>query len=777
MQPQQSLQQWIVLPGLCLLLATGGDCKLQFTSLSAVDPLALCTDGSHAAYYWEEGTPHDGEQLWLIYLQGGYQCFDRQSCKDRCGGTGSAWCGTGVWGDHFPPGEDGIMSSKNDSTLRGANKAFIRYCTSDAHMADATAFGMQFRGARVVRAVIDDLVRRGLGEKGLRHTLVFAGGSAGARGALIHLDWVHDMFGPDTAAKVRVVGLLDSPLWLDMQPLEPNTESLMDTMKSFFAYGNVSHLGECGERYNSSLRWHCIFPQYRLKYVRTEYLIIANSFDAFQLGRNAAIHSHGTAPQEKEDYALEFANKTLEMLNSLKSPQHAVYSTACLLHDLSSGNMYFTSRVGHGGPSMNGAIAEFLDHKPSNQSLDWIDRCTGFDCGTGCMYPTWPPRPTTTSTSTRPGRPYGECCSASSDCHSGLCGTACSARNSSCVCPTIAGPAIEAEASGQVCCGTVSKDDYVASTGKTCVSDDAKKSIERNAHVFVPELSSAQNGGSGGSNSNNGSSSSKDAAAAAAFEAMLAAGSKANKDAATRFGMPCSSWSECSSGLCASECRCGTDGKQSCSCSCGGLQSATGEGSAQTLLPSCCAFFVGDEACGEACPPCSQKQCHQLKPERSCHWGCTKGAAAGECSVSPDAFLLDRQQCSECCNANFCHDEAGSLRGSWIAYSSAGGWQPGLDAEGRDMWTGTVVPCPAGEHWAAEGCQTICELPAFTRVDRVLALGNSTWVYDENHASHQPLHQKQQQHQLNHNPLFVDGAVIYAVCVRGATGSKKILET
>jgi len=257
-----------------------------------------------------------------------------------------------------------------------------------------------------------------------------------------------------------------------------------------------------------------------------------------------------------------------------------------------------------------------------------------------------------------------------------------------------------------------------------------------------------------------------------AFEKILSAGNNANKDSAFRFGMSCRSWSECSSGLCASECRCGADPKRSCSCSCGGLQSAPVQGSAPASMPSCCAFFVGDEACGDACPPCSQKQCHQFKKGRSCRWGCTKGTAAGQCSVSPDAFVFDREQCSECCNANFCKDEGlEGLRGDWIENSSAGGWQPGLDADGQDLWTGIMVPCPVGERWAAEGCQRICELPPFTRVDRVVGLGNNTWIYDE-HTSHQP-QQRQQQQQQNQIELLVDGAVIHAVCVHGATGSKK----
>jgi hypothetical protein len=61
---------------------------------------------------------------------------------------------------------NGVFSEdKNISPLYDANKAFLRYCSSDGHMGDvggddaaATFEGRHFRGQRIVRAMITYLM-------------------------------------------------------------------------------------------------------------------------------------------------------------------------------------------------------------------------------------------------------------------------------------------------------------------------------------------------------------------------------------------------------------------------------------------------------------------------------------------------------------------------------------------------------------------------------------------------------------------------------------------
>ena len=77
-----------------------------------------------------------------------------------------------------------------------------------------------FRGQRLVQGFIQDLMTvHGMGADGSDHRLLFGGCSAGARGAMANLDLVPGYVPPN----VRVVGFLDSCLWVDILPLNPAT--------------------------------------------------------------------------------------------------------------------------------------------------------------------------------------------------------------------------------------------------------------------------------------------------------------------------------------------------------------------------------------------------------------------------------------------------------------------------------------------------------------------------------------------------------------------------
>ena len=47
------------------------------------------------------------------------------------------------------------------------------------------------------------------------HTLLFAGGSAGGRGAMVNIDYLPDVLASLGASSVRLLGYLDSNYWID----------------------------------------------------------------------------------------------------------------------------------------------------------------------------------------------------------------------------------------------------------------------------------------------------------------------------------------------------------------------------------------------------------------------------------------------------------------------------------------------------------------------------------------------------------------------------------
>ena len=179
----------------------------------------MCNDGSVADYYFASASDVTKRNVWVVWLQGGAWCNDEKSCADRwAGAPGPQGSYMSSKGHPDTMRTLGVMGSK-DPTLGGANMAEVVFCTSDGHMGDrdgrkdtdaeaSPSNGWHFRGQRVVRATLRDLVAtQGLAAG---DTLVFGGCSAGGWGATAHCDWVKD-FVPEG---VKISCLIDSPLWL-----------------------------------------------------------------------------------------------------------------------------------------------------------------------------------------------------------------------------------------------------------------------------------------------------------------------------------------------------------------------------------------------------------------------------------------------------------------------------------------------------------------------------------------------------------------------------------
>lgn len=365
---------------------------LDLVSLQSTEPNAVCNDGSPSGYYWKAGEP--GTLRWIVDLQGGGWCTDERECKSRCppGNMDSKpLCSSMSWGKQTTF-SGGLMAPKNDTMLYGANKAFIKYCTSDAHMGNADAFGLKFRGAVVVQAVLKDMVQRGLGQGSKRHQLIFGGQSAGGRGAMVHLEYVHEMLGSIAGANTDVFGLLDSPLYLDI-PAYPGSgfKGFAAECKGVHSFANVQHVGKACMAVHAAEPWKCIMGQYRMPQVKTPYMLVAAEYDAFQLGRNKITPLRLTVAKRK--YAEDFAAKTAALAKNLSSSwpanstwPNAIYSRACYEHATSLSIAGFDkSFTIKDKKTLDAAMAVFLKDS-GNSSEDaypwaWVDDCQGFACG------------------------------------------------------------------------------------------------------------------------------------------------------------------------------------------------------------------------------------------------------------------------------------------------------------------------------------------------------------------------------------------------------------
>ena len=297
---------------------------MQLRTLSSY-PGAVCTDGSPAGYYYAPATTSASAHTWIVHLRSGGMCYSEVSCRERCWNFNSnsnysvarKLCSSHSWEESITV-PNGLMSADGDPLLAHAHKVHLRYCTSDAHWGDAEAFDspagglMQFRGSVVVEAMLADLVARhglGSGHEGARDTMVFAGNSAGARGAMVHLDYVPQML-QSASAHVDVVGFLDSPMWLDMDVCcGESSLSLPNRTRLVHAYVNTTRLGvECAAAWPLAEQWRCLLAEYRLPFLASKFVVVASLHDTYLLGQ------HTGANRPTSPAGLDFAARAKERM-------------------------------------------------------------------------------------------------------------------------------------------------------------------------------------------------------------------------------------------------------------------------------------------------------------------------------------------------------------------------------------------------------------------------------------------------------------------------------
>ena len=114
------------------------------------------------------------------------------------------------------------------TSLAAVNKVFLEYCSSDFWLGDAPAsndtWGYEFRGNRIVRSAMSDLVTRGLITS--NSTILFGGGSSGARGIMANVDTLVSSYLPSGATVDGV--FLDSAFDIDIDPYPYTSVNMVD---------------------------------------------------------------------------------------------------------------------------------------------------------------------------------------------------------------------------------------------------------------------------------------------------------------------------------------------------------------------------------------------------------------------------------------------------------------------------------------------------------------------------------------------------------------------
>jgi len=356
-------------------------------------PLALCNDGSAAAYYYRKGPSEVRE--WTVFLEGGAWCWDVDSCA--AGGSSVGFPSSAEDVDAWAEGLQGLIS--RHSPLAHTHFAFVRSCSADAFMGDAgpspglglatetsnataahaRGLVMHFRGRRILEAVFADLRQReGLGDHWLDRVL-FSGCGSGARGAMLSMDHVATHW----VGKADLIGLLDSPLWIPVQPWRAGLLSLEEQTKKVLDVANVTQFLDrtCLQQFPGALRWRCMFGAYVLPFITSPFLLVQSQYDSFGILSGLDLKYSGVRWLNSTElvYAEAYRKALVANLPREFRGDSAVFSSACYVHCTFQSEQVFALRAG--GVSLPELLERWLVSPASVRGAWFRDDCTGFNCG------------------------------------------------------------------------------------------------------------------------------------------------------------------------------------------------------------------------------------------------------------------------------------------------------------------------------------------------------------------------------------------------------------
>ncbi|XP_012273721.1 palmitoleoyl-protein carboxylesterase NOTUM [Orussus abietinus] len=281
-----------------------------------------CNDGSQAGFYLRKS---HGSKRWIIFLEGGWYCYDHRSCRNRWLRLRHLMTST-QWPETRDVG--GLLSANPEENpfWWNANHVFVPYCTSDSWSGTRASPNdmFSFMGAEIVSQVVRDLIPLGLENAS---SLLLAGSSAGGTGVMLNLDHVQNLVHHELGLKhIAIRGVSDSGWFLDRAPYSPNGLPPTDAVRKGMELWKARMPHNCVARHPHE-PWRCYFG-YRLYPTLTAPLFVFQwLFDEAQMTADNV-----GAPVTKQQW--DYIHKMGDSLRQTFENVTAVFAPSCISHSV-----------------------------------------------------------------------------------------------------------------------------------------------------------------------------------------------------------------------------------------------------------------------------------------------------------------------------------------------------------------------------------------------------------------------------------------------------------
>ncbi|XP_042889545.1 palmitoleoyl-protein carboxylesterase notum1'-like isoform X2 [Penaeus japonicus] len=301
---------------------------------------AVCNDNSPAGFYFRRSKK---SRRWIMFLEGGWYCFDRASCEHRWRRLRPLMTSQG-WPETRQVG--GILSPDPEENPHWwtANHVFVPYCSSDSwagtRRADDASGDFSFMGSVIVEKVVDSLLALNFTHG---HKLILAGSSAGGVGALVNVDRVAaQLERQGVRAEVRAVA--DSGWFLDNEPFAPLECVDAHSCPPVEAIRRGQELWRgripdaCGEQYPRH-PWYCYFGYRLYETMKSPLFIFQWVFDEAQMTADNV-----GKPISKEQW--DYIHSIGERLRKTFENVTALFAPSCISHTVLTKRDWSSVKIG-----------------------------------------------------------------------------------------------------------------------------------------------------------------------------------------------------------------------------------------------------------------------------------------------------------------------------------------------------------------------------------------------------------------------------------------------
>ncbi|XP_019179215.1 PREDICTED: pectin acetylesterase 8-like [Ipomoea nil] len=240
---------------------------------------ALCLDGSPPAYHFRKGR-QEGQDNWLIYMEGGGWCHSIEECKSR---TLDHKGSSKHMMENIHMFLGGILSRNpgiNPSEFRNWNIVIMRYCDGSSFTGDVEqpVDNLYFRGKRIFDVITNELLDKGLNDA---KEVFLTGTSAGGVSVVLNCDRFHKLLS-NTTTKFKCLSDGGYVIHAKNDPKQAQGfESMFkDVVSLHNSTGMLPHT--CTEKMKEK-PYLCMFPQYVVEDMVTPIFILMLPYDAYQI--------------------------------------------------------------------------------------------------------------------------------------------------------------------------------------------------------------------------------------------------------------------------------------------------------------------------------------------------------------------------------------------------------------------------------------------------------------------------------------------------------------